>query len=90
VNVEFTIKVFLFLAVFQWITAGVMGMGDAKYLLLLAFLVGSAPLFFRGLCFSLLGAGAICLVYVIVKRSFNIDIPLAPAFTLGFTLAFAL
>jgi Flp pilus assembly protein protease CpaA len=87
---EFAIKTLLCLAIFQWITAGIMGMGDAKYLFLLAFLVGNSSLFSRGLFFSILGAGVIALIYFLIRRTINIDIPLAPAFTLGFTLAYVL
>lgn len=65
-------------------------MGDVKYLVLLALLVGSGPLYFRGLFFSVVGAGLISLAYFVIERSLNIDIPLAPAFTLGFTLAIVL
>jgi Flp pilus assembly protein protease CpaA len=87
---EFALKVLLCVAIFQWITAGIMGMGDAKYLVLLAFLVGNGFLFTRGLSFTMLAAGLISLIYFIIGRSINIDIPLAPAFTLGFSLAFVL
>jgi hypothetical protein len=38
----------------------------------------------------MLAAGLISLIYFIIGRSINIDIPLAPAFTLGFSLAFVL
>ena len=89
-HLVFALKVATFLAIFQWITAGVMGMGDAKYLFLLALLVGSGPQYFRGLLFSVLVAAVISLAYFILGRSFNIEIPLAPAFTMGFSLALAL
>lgn len=89
-HLVFALKVLIFLAIFQWITAGVMGMGDAKYLLLLALLIGSGPLYLRGLLFSALVAVVTSLVYFIYGRSLNIDIPLAPSFTLGFALGLAL
>jgi Flp pilus assembly protein protease CpaA len=89
-HVEFAIKTLLCVAIFQWITAGVMGLGDAKYLVLLALLVGNSSLFSRGLFFSMLAAGVISLIYFIIGRSISIDIPMAPAFTLGFSLAFVL
>lgn len=89
-HLAFAVKALVSLALFQWITAGVMGMGDVKYLVLLALLVGSGPLYFRGLFFSAVGAGLISVAYFLIERSLNIDIPLAPAFTLGFTLAIAL
>ena len=65
-------------------------MGDVRYLALLALLVGNGPLYFRGLFFSAAGAGLISLAYFVIERSLTIDIPLAPAFTLGFTLAITL
>ena len=89
-HVEFAIKTLLCVAILQWITAGTMGLGDAKYLVLLALLVGNSSIFSRGLIFSICGAGVIALIYFLIRQSINIDIPLAPAFTLGFVLAFVL
>jgi len=54
-HLTFAVKALISLVLFQWITAGVMGMGDVKYLVLLALLVGSGPLYFRGLFFSAVG-----------------------------------
>ena len=89
-HITFAAKVLLILVVFQWLTTGVMGMGDAKYLFLLSLLVGTAPVYLRGLFFSVLWAFVISLAYFLVRRRLDIDIPLAPAFTLGFTCALIL
>lgn len=85
----FTLKVLAILVVFQWLTAGVMGMGDVKYLLVLALLIGAGSIYLRGLIFSILLAGCTGFGYFIIQRSFHVNIPLAPAITLGFLLAFA-
>lgn len=83
----FSLKVAVALFVLNWLTAGVMGMGDLKYLALLSFLVGSSAVFLRGSIYSIGIAGLFALFYLLATRDFKTSVPLAPSITMGYLLA---
>lgn len=75
---------------FQWLTAGVVGMGDIKYLALLGFLTGSMEIFLKGLQYSLLLSSLFAILIFIHGSSIKACVPLAPPISLGFLLALIL
>ncbi len=75
------------LTIFQWISGGVVGMGDIKYLALLSLLIGSFTVFVKGLEYSFIAASIMALVVFIHTSSIKASIPLAPPISLGFLLA---
>ena len=86
----FALLVVAALALFQWVSAGVVGMGDIKYLAVLAFLTGSFAPFAKGIEYSFFGACIMAIVIFLQRSSIKTSIPLAPPITVGFFLALIL
>lgn len=83
----FAVKVALSMALFQWVSAGVMGMGDAKYLVVLALLSSNPGIFFHGLTFSILLSCFGAIIYICVFRTVETSIPLALPISVGFLIS---
>ena len=82
-------KIFVVLMIVNWLSAGVVGMGDLKYLLVLSFISGNKITFSRGAIFSTGFAFAWGLIVLLKTRTLASSIPLAPSITAGYLVAMA-
>jgi len=86
-SLAFFFKAALVILLLQWLTGSVLGMGDAKYLAVLALLIGRSDFYFRGLAFVALYACISGLLLFVWRHSLSAPVPLAPAISAGFISA---
>ena len=86
-SLAFFFKAAMAILLLQWLTGALLGMGDAKYLAVLALLIGRSDFYFRGLAFVALYACISGLLLFAWRHSLNAPVPLAPAISAGFLSA---